>query len=274
MPDYPYISYQNPFQAPLPNTDTVALADTIRCDSVVPSFITSGFNGYITPLPRVTYDVLVGWNLLAIGIILLLVVLNKQLYPRQFRQILSVPGGVAHTNQLLREWTPTKSFLGVSFIMAYVVIIALFLQKSCVVFSRDVGQYNSIKVFGILLFAVGIWVLLRFSTLRLVNWLFEAKDTVDRQMTVQFSISTLCLIAMLPVLLLLLYNPYTAFVWVGVGILVLAALLRFVFEFLETRVNTKISSFYIFLYFCALEIAPVAILLTTGLRFFGKGTVF
>ena len=178
MPDYPYISYQNPFQAPLPNTDTVALADTIRCDSVVPSFITSGFNGYITPLPRVTYDVLVGWNLLAIGIILLLVVLNKQLYPRQFRRILSVPGGVAHTNQLLREWTPTKSFLGVSFIMAYVVIIALFLQKSCVVFSRDVGQYNSIKVFGILLFAVGIWVLLRFSTLRLVNWLFEAKTKV------------------------------------------------------------------------------------------------
>jgi len=75
------------------------------------------------------------------------------------------------------------------------------------------------------------------------------------------------------VLLLLLYNPYSLFVWVGVGIVALAALIRFILEILETRVSIKISSFFIFLYFCSLEIIPTALLLTAGVRFFSQGFV-
>ena len=99
----------------------------------VSSFITSGFEGVISPMVRVTHEVLSGWNLIVLAAVLLLVVINKQLYPRQFRQLLSVPGGVAHTNQLLREWTPTRSFIGFSFLISYIVVIALFVQKTLVV---------------------------------------------------------------------------------------------------------------------------------------------
>ena len=84
----------------------------------VSNFITSGFEGVISPMERVTHEVLSGWNLIILAAVLLLVVLNKQLYPRQFRQLLSVPGGVAHTNQLLREWTPTRSFIGYAFLFS------------------------------------------------------------------------------------------------------------------------------------------------------------
>ena len=276
MPDYSIISYQ-PVWAKQ-TVDAVEVADTavcdsVLCDTVTESFVTT-FGGNINPMPRITYDVLEGWNLVVLGLMLLLIVMNKQLYPRQFRQILSVPGGVAHTNQLLREWNPVGSFLGFTFFVAYIVIMALFVQKSCVVLSRDVMQYNSTHMFGLGLAAVGGWVLLRFFFLYYMNWLFDAREAVSRQMTVQLSVSIFSFLAMLPILLLLLYNPYSLFVWIGISVIIVAALTRFILGIIETRVATKVPSFFIFLYFCSLEIAPTAMLLTAGLRYFSQGSVF
>lgn len=280
MPQYTDIFYTPPFVDKVQPIDTVQVADTLQAvdsvalDSVVPSFITSGFQGSLIPLPRMSYEVLQGWNLALLGVLLLLIVLNKQLYPRQFRQVLSVPGGVAHTNQLLREWNPQRSFLCVSFMLGYILLIALFVQKSCVVLSHDVSTYNVMRVFGIICAAMMGWVLLRFAILHIVNWLFDTHETVDRQMTVQFSVSIFTLIIMVPLMLLLLYNPSKYFVWAGVGVLGLAAIVRLIIGVIETRVSTKIPAFYIFLYFCALEIAPVATLVTAGWRYFSQGTVF
>ena len=274
MPQYPNIFYQNPFVAEPQVVDTVQAVDTIARDSVVPSFITSGFNGTLTPLPRVTYEIVQSWDLALLGLMLLLIVLNKQLYPRQFRQVLSVPGGVAHTNQLLREWNPVRSFLCVSFMLGYILLMSLFIQKSCVVLSRDVVSFNGIRVFWMVCAIMLGWVLLRHLTLYLVNWLFDAHDAVDRQMTVQFSVSIFSIFAMAPVVLLLLYNPTKYFVWAGIAVLGVAAIFRFVMGIIETRVSTKTSTVYIFLYLCALEIAPIATLVTAAMRYFSKGTVF
>lgn len=280
MPQYPDIFYHSPFEIvaqhadTLQVVDTVPMADTLVADSVVPSFITEGFHGTLIPMVRMTYEILQGWNLALLGLMLLLIVLNKQLYPRQFRQVLSVPGGVAHTNQLLREWSPMGSFLCVSFSVGYVLLMALFVQKSCVVLSHDVLAYNGWSVYWTIAAGVLGWVMLRYLILHFANWLFDTHDTIDRQMTVQFSISIFTLIVMIPIVLLLLYNPTKYFVWIGIAVLGLAAVLRLVLGVIETRVSTKISSFYIFLYLCALEIAPVATLVTAGWRYFSQGTVF
>ena len=273
MPQYPDIFYHPSWES-TQAIDTVQAVDTIASDSVVPSFITSGFDGMLTPMVRMSYEILQGWNLALLGLMLLLIVLNKQLYPRQFRQVLSVPGGVAHTNQLLREWNPIRSFLCVSFTLGYILLMALFVQKSCVVLSHDVMTYNNWPMFWTICGCMTGWVLIRYLMLHFVNWLFETRDTVDRQMTVQFSISIFTLIVMMPVVLLLIYNPTKYFVWIGIGLLGLAAIFRMVLGIIETRVATKISSFYIFLYLCALEIAPVATLVTAGWRYFSHGTVF
>ena len=274
MPEQPNIFFNYALPEAVQAVEEAPVVDTIPCDSVVPSFITSGFHGTLMPMPRMTYEVLQGWNLALLGLLLILVVLNKQLYPRQFRQVLSVPGGVAHTNQLLREWNPVRSFLCVSFTLGYIFLMALFVQKSCVILSHDVLKYNNIKVFGIVLTAITGWVLLRHLFLYFMNWLFNTKDVVDRQMTVQFSVSIFALFVMTPIVLLLLSHPTKYFVWIGIGILALAALLRLILEIIETRVSTKIPAFYIFLYLCALEIAPIATLVTAGWRYFSQNYVF
>lgn len=239
----------------------------------VTSFITSGFEGVISPMVRVTHEVLSGWNLIVLAAVLLLVVINKQLYPRQFRQLLTVPSGVSHTNQLLREWTPTSSFIGFTTILSYIVVIALFLQKAFVIFSRDVSQYNGFNVFSILCACVTGWLLLRFLILMIMGWMFRQKDVVIRQVTVELSSSTFCFLIISIILLLVLYLPNSIFIWMGICILFAIALMKLFLEFNETRVFTKMPSFYIFLYFCTLEIAPLVLLLAAGMRYFTYNTV-
>ena len=238
------------------------------------TFVTSGFEGIISPLERITHEVLVGWNLIVIAAVLLLVVINKQLYPRQFRQLLSIPGGVAHTNQLLREWTPTSSFIGFSFTASYITVTALFLQKAFVIFSNDVTTYNGFNIFGILCAIVAGWVVLRHLTLALMGWLFRQKEVIMRQNTVELSASTFCFLILEIILLLVLYLPNSIFVWIGIGIIFATALMKLLLDFNETRLFSKMPTFYIFLYFCTLEIAPLVLLLTAGMRYFTNNTVF
>ena len=88
MPQFTDIFYTPPYVDKVQPVDTAQVADTLQAvdsvalDSVVPSFITSGFQGTLIPLPRMSYEVLQGWNLALLGLLLLLIVLNKQLYPR------------------------------------------------------------------------------------------------------------------------------------------------------------------------------------------------
>ena len=240
----------------------------------VSSFVTSGFNGVVSPMARITHDVLDGWNLIILAAVLLIVVINKQLYPRHFHQLLSVPGGVSHTNQLLREWTPTRSFIGFSFLASYIVVIALFLQKAFVIFSRDITQYNGFNFFLVVLAFVIGWVCVRYIILSIMGWLFRQKEVFHRQTAVDLSVSSYCSFIILFVLLLVLYIPNSIFVWVGIGILFVAALAKLILECIETRVYSKMPSFYIFLYFCTLEIIPLILLLAAGMRYVTNNTVF
>jgi hypothetical protein len=202
-----------------------------------------------------------------------LAVLNKQLYPRQFRQLLAVPGGVAHTNQLLREWTPTTSFIGFSFTASYIAVAALFLQKTFVILSNDITQYNGINVFGVLCAFTAGWVILRHLILALMGWLFRQNEVVMRQNTVELSVCTFSFLVLEIILLLVLYIPNSIFVWIGIGIIFAAALAKLFLSFNETRVFTKMPTLYIFLYFCTLEIVPLVLLLVAGMRYFTYNTV-
>ncbi len=239
---------------------------TIMPDSTFSSFLTQGFEGVITPLVRDTHEVLVGWNLILLAAVLLLVVINKQTYPHQFRQLLSVPGGTAHTNQLLREWNPTRSFIGFTSMVSYMLVMALFAQKALVILSRDVSRYNGFDVFLIALACVAGWVVLRLLAIVVMGWLFRQSELVVRQLTIELSVDTLCFLLFQPILWLILYVPNTIFIYIGFGLLMVSALLKLVLEYIDTRLFYKIPSFYIFLYFCTLEIVPLTLLLVAGFR--------
>ncbi len=258
--------------------DTIQICDSVSSvntvfDTLNTHFVTSGFDGAINPLPRVTHEALMGWNLMVLAVALLAVVVNKQLFPRQFRQLLSVPGGVAQTNQLLREWLPRRSFIGFSSLIIYVALMGLFVQKSLVALSHDVERYNGVVVFAMICGSVALLLVLRYLVLRIITWLFHTKEAFLRLSAVQLSVTSFSILAMQPVLWLLVYNPYSMVVWTGVGLVAIGVLMRFFMGFFEIKVATKIHSFYIFYYLCSLEIVPMTVLLAAGIRYATTGSV-
>ena len=239
----------------------------------VPSFITDGFDKVIEPLERVSSNILNGWDLAILAAVLLLIIVNKQIYPRQFIQIFSVFKGTSQTNQLLREWTPIQSFINFSLQVSLSLVFAMFIQKSVVVLSFS-DEYNTLPIYLIISFVVLALIVLRHLVMLAVEKIFDLPDVFDRQSAVDLATKTVLLLLLVPIVLLLLYNPYSPFVMIGVGVSLATFLTRVVYEFVETRVFVKISSFYIFLYLCALEIIPVLVIVVACYRLLKTGSVF
>ena len=235
-----------------------------------PSFITDGFNKVIEPLQRHSSDVLNGWELAILAGVLLLIIVNKRLYPRQFTQIFSVFRGTSQTNQLLREWTPIQSFINFSLELCFALVFSMFVQKSVVVLSFS-NEYNTFPVYLVITLIVVAVTILRYIIMSLVEKIFDQHDVFDRQSAVDLAVKTVLLSVMTPMVLLLLYNPYSPFVLTGIGIILAGMLLRSVYEFIETRVFSKISSFYIFLYLCALETIPITVVVVACYRLVETG---
>ena len=102
----------------------------------------------------------------------------------------------------------------------------------------------------------------------------RTQDGIAREGSVELSASTFCFLILEIILLLVLYLPNSIFVWIGIGIIFATALMKLLLDFNETRLFSKMPTFYIFLYFCTLEIAPLLLFLVAGMRYFTHNTVF
>lgn len=240
-------------------------------EPLVPSFITEGFDKVIEPIERASNNILNGWDLVILAAVLLLILVNKQIYPRQFSQLFSVFKGTSQTNQLLREWTPIQSFINFSLQVCFGLVLAMFIQKSVVVLSFS-NMFNTISAYLIILLVILATTVLRHLVMLAVEKIFDLPDVFNRQTAVELAVKTVLLLLLIPLVLLLLYNPYSPFVMTGLGVALVAFLARLVYEFIEIRVFAKISSFYIFLYLCALEIIPMLVIAVACYRLLKTGT--
>ncbi len=261
MPEFEFGKYyeDSMFKAPEP-------------EHFAPGFITVGFKKVIEPLQRVTDDILNGWDLAILAVVLLLIIVNKQLYPRQFSQIFSVFKGSSQTNQLLREWTPLQSFINFSLQSSVVLVFSMFVQKSIVVLSFS-NEYNSFVTYLVISAVVFAITLLRTFIMWAVEKIFNCHDVFERQTAIDLAVKTVLLLILVPIVILLLYNPYSTFVVTGIVFVLSSLLLRVIYEFVETRLFAKMSSFYIFLYFCVLEIMPILLIIVACKRLMETGSV-
>lgn len=221
----------------------------------------------IIPLERMAPDAFPLWILLLLAFLLVVLVVDKSVYPRQFRQILSVPAGVSATNQLLREWTPWRSWVGTTILLSHLLIVTLFFMRGVCVLTDGVLPMEDFSSFVVVLASFAGWILLRYCGIALVGWLFKNKDMVVRQLAVHISLSAIMVILLVPFVLVLLYNPYTTMVWIGVSIIALLMVVRIWNEMVEIKVVSKYPMFYIFFYLCTLEIIPIMVVSKLGYLF-------
>ena len=242
--------------------------DSLSVDTIMLThFVESHRANEILPAERIAPDAFPLWILVLLAFLLVVLVADKSIYPRQFRQILSVPAGVSSTNQLLREWTPWRSWVGITIVLSHVLIVSLFLQRGICVLINGAVPMDDLSSFVVILASFAGWMLLRYCGMAMVGWLFKNKDMVVRQLAVHISLSAIMVIVLVPFVLVLLYNPYPLMVCIGASVLVLLMLVRIWNEMIEIKVVSKYPIIYIFFYLCTLEIIPVLVISKLGYLF-------
>lgn len=207
------------------------------------------------------------WNIGLVALVLLLIVMSKTLFPRRFRQLSGAIFGSNYLNQLLREWNPFQSLMGIFFILAYVVVFGLYLQRLLIYFAGGDQTLASPFAFFALAAGVGAFLLLRMLFVNFFAFLFRTKEVSMRYLTNQVSYFMITALLLLPILFVLIYNPFKSVFYMSILLVMALLVFRFYRSFIVGLSNRRFSILYLFLYLCALEIVPFLLLIKLVLLF-------
>ena len=199
--------------------------------------------------------------LIVLGFSLFSLVISKYLLPRRFFQLLSCYTADRWTNQLLREWNPSKSMPGPLLLIVYIFLFSLVLY---IIQPNAANQFDSTSEIALnialimLLYTFG-----RLGLSKIIALIFKAKELNLHLRTIEFSHYLVSSFAMLPAIVAMVFYPGETTVKISLAFISIV----FIFSFLRTLFFSvkavHFSVFYLFLYLCALEIVPFLLLLKT-----------
>lgn len=154
-----------------------------------------------------------------------------------------------------------------SYIILYIIFsaaLALFILITESGFNNSIflNPINYIKIAGI----VGLLFILKILIIRFVAFVFLINRIVREYIAVLYLIYFNSLLILMPFLLIVTLVPQGYFKFLLILFSVIVTIL-FIYRFVRTAFNfignSKFSVFYLFLYLCSLEVAPILILVKT-----------
>jgi cell division protein FtsL len=155
------------------------------------------------------------------------------------------------------KWLLSFNFLVVFALMVLLTFSDFFFWQ----FFSDLGF---IVRFGLILGIVSVLFLLKRSAEWFFSWVFYQKNTLDNHYEVSFFFNNLTGILLLPLVIAHYYNPDLLsldILWILLLFIVLLKIIRRSVVWLK---HSKLPLFYIFLYLCAVELAPLLFLVTAA----------
>ncbi|NOU48631.1 MAG: DUF4271 domain-containing protein [Bacteroidales bacterium] len=227
-------------------------------------FVNSRTAVQIVPLQRKNEAVASGWNGMLLLSILILVLLLKRLTARKYNQLLMCLSGNTRLNLMLREWNPMKSFMSFVVIFVYFTGLSLLLQNAIGIMSSGQGSTSAqmllfIQIFG----ALSILFLFKLAIVRFLSFLFKTHEDSAKYLSNHLGFFAVTGLILLPILLVLIYNPSVYIVFFSVGIIIILLIIKIVRIFSSGLLHPPFSVFHLFLYLCALEIMPLVVIVKT-----------
>ncbi|GEM_PF-2115552 len=215
----------------------------------------------VHPLGDSPYETIDFLGLLPILFFAVLVFI-KALYPRRFNQFLSASFSNQGQWQLLREWNPLNNGITYLYSFLYFVSFAMFIQVAAQSIGSSPVLFDPWWLDLLLLSAgVGLLVSGKYFTILFLAVVFNARASGERYLSTQITFSMISLLVLIPVILLIHFQPGMPSLIIGASLIGLTQLIRVIRSW---RVGLTENSFglqYLFLYLCALEIVPLLIVL-------------
>lgn len=231
-------------------------------------FVHTGKEIQLRPAVRVTKTRPAEWSgFLFLGILILVVIL-KRLTTRKYNQLLLCLFSNTRLSLMLREWNPMKNFISFLVVFIYVTTFTLLVQNA-IGFMSSYPESNSsgmilfFQIFGglSLVFAFKLFVI------RFLSYLFKTPDETSRYLTNHIGFFAIGGLILLPMLLVMIYNPSIYIVFFSFGIIFILLIFKIIRSFVSGLIQPPFSILYLFLYLCALEIMPLIVLTKIFLMF-------
>ncbi|MDR0969641.1 MAG: DUF4271 domain-containing protein [Lentimicrobiaceae bacterium] len=238
--------------------------DTLSNQNTFPkieSLITESKATQIKEQIRVNAKSVPDWGLWLILSAVLLLAIGKSVYPRKLRLFFRAALGVSYMNLLLREWNPAKNAVGFCCFLFYSLLQTLFFALLISYCLKGNASGLTIQNFYFIYLVALVIYTFRFMMNRLLPWLFRSADATLRYRTLTLSVSTITAALLIPLMLMMMYNPSRIFFFIGSGFVVAMFVFKILESFFEIASTASFSRFYIFLYLCSLEIVPVLLAL-------------
>lgn len=190
------------------------------------------------------------------------VVFTKVLYPRRFNQFLAASFSNQAQWQLLREWNPLSNGVTYIYSFLYFVSFAMFVQAAANSLGSSPVLFDPWWL-DLLLLSVGVGFIItgKYLTILFLALIFNARGSGERYLTTQITFSMVSLLMLIPVLLLLHFQPGTTSLIIGISLAGLAQLTRIIRSLVVGMTENSFGLQYLFLYLCTLEIIPLLIVL-------------
>ncbi len=214
-----------------------------------------------------------GWVLGIYLMVLCLVAWVRIVHYRKLRQLFTAVVAKRFARQTVREERPLSSAPAVVFSFIFVFMAGLFLFQVVLYYQLNF-QWQWLNEGGVLLYlacclAIFAVYLVKVISIRLVQFLFKAEGGVGEYIFTVFITNHMLGLLLIPVTVSITYmtvaSDQTLF-YIGFSLLAIAYVYR-VFQGIITGITHNVSTFYLFLYLCTLEILPLVVIMMV---FMGK----
>ncbi len=203
------------------------------------------------------------WIIVVIGLLLLFLGIVKIAFPGEVTSIIQAFYNDRVLLQIDKEDTLYSSWPFVFLYILFGFSVGLFIYQYNLYYvgdkkTHDIETFLGISFFIMLLFALKIVVT------RFLGFVFDIQRVVREYISILYLSFFNAAIVFLPVIVVLSLVPQNHILWIIPATLFIVLCL-FVFRFVKTANNVlaghRFSKFYLFVYLCCLEIAPVLILI-------------
>src|SRR5690606_35048337 len=197
-----------------------------------------------------------------IGLLLLLLGIVRVSFPNEVLSIIQAFYNDRVLLQINKEDTLYSSWPFVFLYILFGFAVGLFVYLCNAYYLQD-AYHSGVNTFlGISIFIMVLFIL-KIIVTRLIGVVFDMQRIVREYVSILYLSYFNAALVFLPVVLILSLVPQVQMVWL-IPATFIAVMGLFVFRFIKTATNVltnhRFSKFYLFIYLCCLEIAPILIL--------------
>jgi len=204
------------------------------------------------------------WVLLVVFLLFFAVAIVRLAFPADFSMIVQAYYDERTLQQVSKEDNMLTSWPYIFLYLIFSLALGLFivLMESSFVRLDILSWENYVRT----AFFVALLFIVKILLIRFISFVFEIDRSVREYVTILYLVYFNSMLFLMPFLLVAIFVPIAYFKILLILFTVSVSIL-FIYRFLRTAFrlfgNLKFSIFYLILYLCALEVAPILILVRT-----------